>query len=108
MGIIDRTIWVGPEEGIPQGNVLSPLLSNVYLHRFDSEITRKGYPYIRYADDFVVLCKSKTEAEDAGRFSRIFLKNELSLKLNLESSPIKSIWEGFVFSDFFLKQKKGQ
>ena len=54
-----------PMAGAPQGAVLSPLLSNIYLNPLDHLMAEKGYEMVRYADDFVVLCKSKQEAERA-------------------------------------------
>jgi RNA-directed DNA polymerase len=56
--------WV-PTTGTPQGAVLSPLLANVYLHPLDALMQEKGYKMVRFADDFVILCKSKQEAEQA-------------------------------------------
>lgn len=52
-----------PEQGAPQGAVLSPLLSNIYLDPLDQEMAKAGYEMVRYADDFVVLCRSRGEAE---------------------------------------------
>lgn len=52
-----------PELGTPQGGVLSPLLANVYLHDLDVMIAKEGGKMIRYADDFVILTKSQSEAE---------------------------------------------
>ncbi len=54
-----------PEEGTPQGAVLSPLLANIYLHPLDQKMTQGGYQMVRYADDLVVLCRSQAEAETA-------------------------------------------
>lgn len=54
-----------PEEGTPQGAVISPLLSNIYLDPLDHKMARKGYEMVRYADDFVILCQSEAEAEKA-------------------------------------------
>jgi RNA-directed DNA polymerase len=54
-----------PEAGTPQGAVISPLLANVYLHPVDGAMERAGYRMIRYADDFVIMCRSKEEAERA-------------------------------------------
>jgi len=54
-----------PEEGTPQGAVISPLLSNIYLHELDVRMMRAGYRMIRYADDFVVLCESEEQANAA-------------------------------------------
>jgi RNA-directed DNA polymerase len=60
----DMEHWT-PEEGTPQGAVISPLLSNIYLDPFDHEMAAQGYEMVRYADDFVVLCRSRGEAEQA-------------------------------------------
>ena len=54
-----------PTGGTPQGAVLSPLLANIYLHPLDRLITEAGLKMVRYADDFVILCRSKAEAEKA-------------------------------------------
>jgi RNA-directed DNA polymerase len=54
-----------PQRGSPQGAVLSPLLSNIYLDPLDHEMAGAGFEMVRYADDFVVLCRSRAEAERA-------------------------------------------
>jgi RNA-directed DNA polymerase len=54
--------WV-PEEGTPQGAVVSPLLSNIYLDPLDQQMAQQGYEMIRYADDFVILCRREAEAQ---------------------------------------------
>ena len=54
-----------PTTGTPQGAVISPLLANVYLHPLDELMAARGYRMVRYADDFVVLCKSREEADAA-------------------------------------------
>ena len=54
-----------PEGGTPQGAVLSPLLSNLYLSPLDHEMEQAGVEMVRYADDFVLLCRSREEAERA-------------------------------------------
>jgi RNA-directed DNA polymerase len=54
-----------PEAGTPQGAVISPLLANLYLNDLDHEMARAGYAMIRYADDFVILCRTQAEAEQA-------------------------------------------
>ena len=51
-----------PAAGTPQGAVISPLLSNIYLDPLDHEVARSGYEMVRYADDFVILCRSEAEA----------------------------------------------
>lgn len=54
-----------PEGGTPQGAVISPLLSNIYLDPLDHRMARLGYEMVRYADDFVILCRSQSEAQRA-------------------------------------------
>ena len=54
-----------PEQGTPQGAVVSPLLSNIYLDPLDHLMAEKGFAMVRYADDFVVLCRSRTDADAA-------------------------------------------
>lgn len=56
--------WV-PEEGTPQGAVVSPLLSNLYLDPLDQHMARQGLEMVRYADDFIILCRSEAEAREA-------------------------------------------
>ena len=63
--VMDTLSTWQPEEGCPQGAVLSPLLSNIYLDELDHEMARLGYEMIRYADDFVILCRSEQEAREA-------------------------------------------
>ena len=54
-----------PEGGTPQGAIISPMFSNIYLDPLDHEMAQEGYQMVRYADDFVILCRSKAEAEEA-------------------------------------------
>ncbi|MCE5336618.1 MAG: group II intron reverse transcriptase/maturase, partial [Desulfobacteraceae bacterium] len=54
-----------PEKGTPQGAVISPMLSNLYLHPVDKAMAEAGYDMIRYADDFVILCRNEAEAKQA-------------------------------------------
>ena len=64
-GIIDGMTTWQPESGAPQGAVLSPLLSNIYLDDLDHQMSQRGYAMVRYADDFVILCRTADEAERA-------------------------------------------
>jgi len=60
----DAREWV-PEQGTPQGAVISPLLSNIYLDPLDHLMAEKGFEMVRYADDFVVLCRTPEDAAAA-------------------------------------------
>jgi RNA-directed DNA polymerase len=59
---LTQQVMETPEEGTPQGAVISPLLSNIYLHPLDQRLAAGGFEMVRYADDFVVLCRSEAEA----------------------------------------------
>ena len=61
--VMETVIGWTAEEGTPQGAVLSPLLSNIYLNPLDQQMAEEGHEMVRYADDFVVLCRSRVEAE---------------------------------------------
>jgi RNA-directed DNA polymerase len=63
--IMDGLSQWTPEEGAPQGAVLSPLLSNIYLDPLDHLLAASGYEMVRYADDFVILCRTAEEAQRA-------------------------------------------
>ena len=64
-GVMDGLDRWTPEQGSPQGAVISPLLSNIYLDPLDHMMAQQGFAMVRYADDFVVLCRSAAEAERA-------------------------------------------
>jgi RNA-directed DNA polymerase len=81
---LDR--WT-PLVGSPQGAVLSPLLANIYLHGLDREMSAHGYHYVRYADDFVVLCESGQEARAALEHVRRWVETA-KLRLSAEKTHI--------------------
>ena len=62
--------WQPTECGTPQGAVISPLLANLYLNPLDQEMVRRGWEMVRYADDFVVLCRTREEADAVLAFLR--------------------------------------
>jgi len=64
-GVLDGMSRWTPEQGTPQGAVISPLLANIYLDPLDHRMQEQGFAMIRYADDFVILCRSREEAERA-------------------------------------------
>ena len=76
-------------KGVPQGSPLSPLLSNIMLHELDKELEKGKYKYVRYADDFSIYTKSKSEARKVGNKIYLFLKDKLKLQINLEKSGIR-------------------
>lgn len=72
--------------GIPQGNPISPILSNIYLASFDAYMKSIGCNLVRYADDFVVLCESRVEAKNLYKSVELFLKEKLRLRIHPISS----------------------
>jgi RNA-directed DNA polymerase len=64
-GILQEMRTWTPEAGVPQGAVLSPVLANAYLNPLDHRLSENGFQMVRYADDFVILCRSQAEAEAA-------------------------------------------
>ena len=64
-GVIEDLAEWTPEAGVPQGGVISPLLANIYLDPLDHLLAERGLAMIRYADDFVVLCRDEATARTA-------------------------------------------
>ncbi|HEY4389870.1 MAG TPA: group II intron reverse transcriptase/maturase, partial [Paenibacillus sp.] len=90
-GVMENGIHYKTEEGSPQGGPLSPLLANLYLNEFDQEMKSRGVVVIRYADDIVVLAKSKRAAMRLMESCRKYLENKLKLKMNVQKSKVVSI-----------------
>ncbi len=88
-----------PTTGTPQGAVISPLLANIYLHPLDELMAARGYRMVRYADDFVVLCKSREEAAAALADIRAWV-TENGLRLHPDKTRVgdcRQAGEGFEF-----------
>lgn len=79
--------WQPTERGTPQGGVISPLLANVYLNPLDQEMAQAGWEMVRYADDFVILCRSEAEAQNALAAVRQWV-SEAGLTLHPEKTRI--------------------
>lgn len=88
-GVIDLSgELLASETGAPQGGVLSPLLSNVYLHELDKELDRRGHKFVRYADDFVIYVKSQRAGERVMASVTKFIEKDLKLIVNQEKSQV--------------------
>ena len=107
-GVFAEGLLVKTEEGSPQGGPLSPLLANIYLNKYDQEMTRRGVKVIRYADDIVILAKSKRAGERLLESSKRYLEGKLKLKLNTEKSKVVSVYaiRNFKFLGFALGKGK--
>jgi RNA-directed DNA polymerase len=79
--------WTPTEQGTPQGAVISPLLANIYLDPLDHQMAEMGREMIRYADDFVILCKTQAEAEEALEHVRAWM-SKAGLTLHPEKTRI--------------------
>ena len=79
--------WKPTEVGTPQGGVISPLLANLYLDPLDHQMARAGWELVRYADDFVILCRSEAEAQAAVSQVRAWV-DEAGLSLHPEKTRI--------------------
>lgn len=97
--------WVETDYGTPQGTVLSPILSNLYLHSFDQFAISKNVPYVRYADDFLFLTETKEQAEEILSKTETHLKEKLKLSLN-QPPAIIDLKEGFDFLGITIRDKK--
>jgi len=99
-------------KGVPQGSPLSPLLSNILLHKLDKELVRRGLKFVRYADDFSVYLKDKNEARKIGNWIYVFLRDRLKLPINREKSGIRRPTQftllGFRFVSTYIKGDRGK
>jgi RNA-directed DNA polymerase len=82
--------------GTPQGGIVSPLLANIYLHAMDEELEARKISWVRYADDFLLLCETREEGEAALEAVRGILQG-LKLELSPEKTHIRHLDEGFDF-----------
>lgn len=95
--ILDGLEGWTPAAGAPQGAVLSPLLSNVYLDPLDHLVARSGFEMVRYADDFVILCRTPEEASRALELVRAWV-SENGLTLHPTKTKVVDAWtDGFDF-----------
>lgn len=97
MGKIDRSNrWKDSRLGIQQGGLISPLLSNFYLNPLDHFAVGRNLGFVRYADDFIALSRTREEAEGALAAIGVFLKDKLNLTLNPETC-VSHISKGFTY-----------
>lgn len=106
-GVMEEGKITPTVKGTCQGGVISPLLSNVVLNHLDWFLDRQGLLFVRYADDFVVPCKTQLEAKRALDLVRTFLK-EMELEDSPEKTKIRHFSEGFDFLGFTIKSRSVQ
>lgn len=107
-GVMENGIVSKTTDGAPQGGPLSPIISNIYLNGFDHEFESRGVKMIRYADDIILLAKSKRAAHRLLETSRRYLETKLKLKVNEEKSKVVSVFSirNFKFLGFALGKNK--
>lgn len=102
-GVMDGLREWTPETGTPQGAVLSPLLANIFLNPLDHLLADAGFAAVRYADDFVILCKTREEAEAAlALVQRWVAENELTLHPT-KTKIVDARTEGFDFLGYHFR-----
>jgi RNA-directed DNA polymerase len=101
-GVVQET-----DRGCPQGGNLSPLLSNVMLNELDTELTRRGLKFCRYADDGIICVRSKRAAERVMASITHYIEDELKLKVNKEKSAVDRPWR-LKFLGFSFYFQKGE
>ena len=97
--------WQPTERGTPQGGVISPLLANLYLNPLDQQMAKAGWELVRYADDFVILCRTEAEAQRALEEVREWV-NEAGLTLHPEKTRIVNATQpgGFDFLGYHFER----
>ena len=91
-GIMEGMRYWEPETGTPQGGVISPLLANIFLNDFDWAMSRQGIRFVRYADDFVLLCRNRADAEKALELAKHWMDGH-GLELHPEKTKIVDMSE---------------
>lgn len=104
-GAMEDGVYKPTTVGTPQGGVISPLLANIVLNRLDWELHESGYRFVRYADDFVVVCQSQRQAQEALTLVKRVLEGELGLQLSAEKTEITTYGKGYEFLGFFLSSR---
>ena len=98
-GVSEDGKIIATTKGTPQGGVISPLLANIVLDYLDWKLDAMGYKFVRYADDIVILCKTKHQAENALILTQSIL-GDLGLECSPEKTKIGRVSEGFQFLGF--------
>ena len=91
--------------GTPQGGVASPLLANIALNVLDWHLHEHGFRFVRYADDFVVLCRTEEQAKEALTQVDRLISDQLGLSLSPEKTKVSRFHQGFSFLGFDIKSR---
>ena len=98
-GVMEEGVFVPTTVGTPQGGVISPLLANIVLNSLDWQLHDAGYRFVRYADDFVVLCRTEAQVQEAHDLVQRHLTS-LGLTLSADKTKRTKFRDGFAFLGF--------
>ena len=101
-GVMEDGVLRPTTKGAPQGGAISPLLANIVLNYLDWKLDSKGYKFVPYADDFVVMCKTMTQTEEALGFVKRIIEEDLELELSAKKTRITRVYDGFEFLGFHI------
>ena len=104
-GVMKDGSFTETEVGSPQGGVISPLISNIYLNQFDQRMMAKGIRIVRYADDILIFAKDKETAGNYKAYATKILEEELKLKVNQKKTKLTSVREGVTFLGFVICER---
>jgi group II intron reverse transcriptase/maturase len=103
-GVMEDGVFKPTTVGTPQGGVLSPLLANIVLNHMDWQLEQLGWRFVRYADDFVLVCQTPAKAEEALANVQQILQG-LGLKLSADKTRITTYGKGYSFLGFWLSSR---
>ena len=104
-GVMEDGVFKPTTIGTPQGGVISPLLANIVLNQLDWALDSAGFRFARYADDFVVVARSLSDAQEALTVVTHVIENVLGLKLSPEKTHFSTWGKGYEFLGFFLSSR---
>jgi len=108
-GVMHEDHYEETYEGVPQGGPLSPLLGNILLNELDRELEMRGHKFVRYADDMVILCKSRRSAERTMESIVSYIEKTLFLKVNRDKSKVAIVKDiKFLGYSFYQLEDKGR
>ena len=103
-GVMEDGVFKPTTIGTPQGGVISPLLANIVLNQLDWKLHAAGYRLVRYADDFVVVCQTRAQAEEALAWVQRVV-GELGLEVSPEKTHITTYGKGYEFLGFVVSSR---
>ena len=106
-GVVVGSKYEISDTGVPQGSPLSPLLGNIMLHEMDKELELRGHPFVRYADDSLIFCRSARAAERVKDSITRFIEKRLYLRVNQEKTQTGMVF-GMKFLGYSFYQRNGE